>query len=171
MTNTFIKVENQLIDMANEKKLSLVEVMILAKIEEFERNKCECYMTNEQFAYVCLCSASTITRSLTELKDMGMINIINPRSAKRVIKRIHSQNDYVVKDSQNDYEADTSSKCLTDISKMPMLHKQNDFIKDNIKDKEIDNNDMDYRIANARDNHILTVNKFTPSQQKGKFAF
>ncbi len=66
---SFLQVDKDLLG----KGLKSIDVLILAQVKEFERNKCECYLTNEQFAEMFGESVSTIKRSLDKLEDMKLI--------------------------------------------------------------------------------------------------
>ena len=66
---SFLQVDKDLLG----KGLKSIDVLILAQVKEFERNKCECFLTNEQFAEMFGESVSTIKRSLDKLEDMKLI--------------------------------------------------------------------------------------------------
>ena len=83
MDNTYIQVFNTLIDQANEMGLSASQLLILAKIKEFERNNCKCYMTDEQLAYISLQSARNVARDLKKLEEVGLLQ----RSTETIIER------------------------------------------------------------------------------------
>ena len=53
--------------------LKSVDILIISQIEEFERNKCTCYITNKQFSEMFGESESTIKRAIDKLEDMGII--------------------------------------------------------------------------------------------------
>ena len=66
---SFLQVDKDLLG----KGLKSIDVLILAQVKEFERNKCECYITNEQFAEMFGESVSTIKRSLDKLEKEKLI--------------------------------------------------------------------------------------------------
>lgn len=66
---SFLQVDKDLLG----KGLKSIDVLILAQVKEFERNKCECFLTNEQFSEMFGESVSTIKRSLDKLEDMKLI--------------------------------------------------------------------------------------------------
>lgn len=66
---SFLQVDKDLLG----KGLKSIDVLILAQVKEFERNKCECYLTNEQFAEMFGESVSTIKRSLDKLEKDKLI--------------------------------------------------------------------------------------------------
>lgn len=54
-------------------ELKSIDLLILSQIEEFERNGCQCYVTNEQFSQISGESVSTVKRSLDKLENLGYI--------------------------------------------------------------------------------------------------
>lgn len=50
-----------------------IDLLLISQIEEFQRNNCQCYITNEQFAEMFGESVSTIKRALDKLTDMKII--------------------------------------------------------------------------------------------------
>ena len=55
-------------------KLKSIDLLIIAQIEEFQRNECECYVTNEQLSEMFGESESTIKRAIDKLENMNIIN-------------------------------------------------------------------------------------------------
>lgn len=55
------------------KGLKSIEILILAHIEEFQRNGEECYMTNEQFSHKFGESLATIKRAIAKLEEQNII--------------------------------------------------------------------------------------------------
>lgn len=55
------------------KGLKPLDMLILSQIEEFIRNTCECYITNEQFANMFGVTAPTVDKSLQRLESQGVI--------------------------------------------------------------------------------------------------
>lgn len=55
------------------KGLTILEQAILAQIEEFERNKCPCFITNEQFSFMFGESLDKVKKALKKLEDFGLI--------------------------------------------------------------------------------------------------
>lgn len=53
--------------------LKSIDLMILSQIEEFQRNNCKCYMTNEQLSEAFGESQSTIKLSISKLEEMNVI--------------------------------------------------------------------------------------------------
>lgn len=69
MDNRFLAINKEYFG----KGLKSIDILILAQIEEFQRNKCQCYVTNEQFSEMFGESDSTIKRSLKKLEDAKYI--------------------------------------------------------------------------------------------------
>lgn len=53
--------------------LKSIDLMIIAQIEEFQRNGCACYITNEQLSEQFGESESTIKRSIDKLEKMNIV--------------------------------------------------------------------------------------------------
>lgn len=53
--------------------LKSLDLLIVAHIEEFQRNDCECYLTNQQFCEMFGEDINAVRRSLKKLEDMGVI--------------------------------------------------------------------------------------------------
>lgn len=68
--DTFIAVENCNLGLG----LKSLDILILSKINEFIRNGCECFVTNEWFAKSFGESVSTVKRSLDRLESKGVIS-------------------------------------------------------------------------------------------------
>lgn len=67
--NTFLAVNKQYLHIG----LKSIEILLIAQIEEFERNNCKCYLTNKQFADIFGESESTIKRALNKLEQLNFI--------------------------------------------------------------------------------------------------
>lgn len=55
--------------------LKPIEILIIAQIEEFERNEKTCYITDKQLAYFFGVGTATINRALRKLNDNKIIKI------------------------------------------------------------------------------------------------
>lgn len=56
------------------KGLTILEQAILAQVEEYEKNKCPCFVTNEQFSFMFGVSVDTVKRAITKLEKVyGLI--------------------------------------------------------------------------------------------------
>lgn len=53
--------------------LKPLELLILSQIEEFIRNGCECYVTNQQFAEAFSVSLSAVKAAIDRLEELGYI--------------------------------------------------------------------------------------------------
>lgn len=69
MENKFLAVNKNYFHMG----LKSIDLLIISQIEEFKRNSCECYVTNEQLADMFGESKDTIKRALTRLEKQNVI--------------------------------------------------------------------------------------------------
>ena len=76
----FLQVEKRLWALSQHGCKS-IHILLLAQIQEFGRNKCECYMTDKQFAENFGESERTIGRALDKLEELNLI--------KRNTKYVH----------------------------------------------------------------------------------
>lgn len=71
MTNdTFLAVNKEYFGV----KLKSIDILIVAHIDEFQRNGRQCYITNRQFADILGESESSIKRSIDKLEELNVIN-------------------------------------------------------------------------------------------------
>ena len=130
--------------------LKSIDILILSQIEEYQRNNCECYITNQQFSDMFGESVSTIKRSIDKLEQKGMLErktrsrTDNGKKSKErtlnVIK-VHSELNFKNKQSSNVEQA----RFKNEKSKV-----HNDLIKENKKEKKkdnINNNDFEEIIS------------------------
>ena len=130
--------------------LKSIDILILSQIEEYQRNNCECYITNQQFSDMFGESVSTIKRSIDKLEQKGMIErktrsrTDNGKKSKErtlnVIK-VHSELNFKNKQGSNVEQA----RFKNEKSKV-----HNDLIKENKKEKKkdnINNNDFEEIIS------------------------
>lgn len=130
--------------------LKSIDILILSQIEEYQRNNCECYITNQQFSDMFGESVSTIKRSIDKLEQKGMLErktrsrTDNGKKSKErtlnVIK-IHSELNFKNKQGSNVEQA----RFKNEKSKV-----HNDLIKENKKEKKkdnINNNDFEEIIS------------------------
>lgn len=69
MENKFLAINKNYFNLG----LKSIDIMILAQIDEFSRNNCECYITNQQLSDMFGESVRTISRSLNKLEDFKLI--------------------------------------------------------------------------------------------------
>ncbi len=130
--------------------LKSIDILILSQIEEYQRNNCECYITNQQFSDMFGESVSTIKRSIDKLEQKGMLErktrsrTDNGKKSKErtlnVIK-VHSELNFKNKQGSNVEQA----RFKNEKSKV-----HNDLIKENKKEKKkdnINNNDFEEIIS------------------------
>ena len=130
--------------------LKSIDILILSQIEEYQRNNCECYITNQQFSDMFGESVSTIKRSIDKLEQKGMLKrktrsrTDNGKKSKErtlnVIK-VHSELNFKNKQGSNVEQA----RFKNEKSKV-----HNDLIKENKKEKKkdnINNNDFEEIIS------------------------
>ena len=130
--------------------LKSIDILILSQIEEYQRNNCECYITNQQFSDMFGESVSTIKRSIDKLEQKGMLErktrsrTDNGKKSKErtlnVIK-VHSELNFKNKQGSNVEQA----RFKNEKSKV-----YNDLIKENKKEKKkdnINNNDFEEIIS------------------------
>ena len=53
--------------------LRLIDVFIISQIDEFQRNNCECYLTNKQLSEISGESEDAVKRSINKLEKMNVI--------------------------------------------------------------------------------------------------
>lgn len=68
-TDVFLKINKKYFSLG----LKSIDILIAAQIEEFCRNNCECYVTNEQFSNMFGESESTVKRSIDKLEKLNII--------------------------------------------------------------------------------------------------
>jgi DNA-binding Lrp family transcriptional regulator len=136
--HNFLAVSKQYLDIG----LKSIDIMIIAQIEEFERNNCQCYITNRQFADILGESESTVKRSIQKLDKLGIIKrhtFVVDGHGKANKQRVLSLNKY---EKWKDHIEPTKmerSKVDDGRVKNDKWKAQNDPIKDNKKEKEKDN--------------------------------
>ena len=135
MTNLFLKVNKELFNSG----LNPLEILLISQVAEFETNTGDCFISDKTLADNFGVSESTITRTLKALEGKGYI----VRETKNVkggkVRHMRTTGKMML---NNDLQP---SNCLLTTSKMTIDNKQNDLIKDNIKDKEKDNNSGEFQ--------------------------
>ena len=137
MTKYFLKVDKTLFNTG----LNPLEILLVSQIAEFENNTGDCFISDKTLAENFGVSESTITRTLKALEAKGYIvrETKNVRGGKERHMRTTSK---MTIDS-----SEQASKCLLSTSNLTIDNRQNDLIKDNIKDKEKDNNSGEFQPA------------------------
>lgn len=130
--------------------LKSIDILILSQIEEYQRNNCECYITNQQFSDMFGESISTIKRSIDKLEQKGMLERKTrsrtdngKKSKERTLNvvKVHSELNFKNKQGSNVEQA----RFKNEKSKV-----HNDLIKENKKEKKkdnINNNDFEEIIS------------------------
>lgn len=148
MTDKFLKLNKDLYKL----KLDADQQYILAYVMEFDRNKQQCYMSDESFAMCLNTSTKTVSRKIKILTDKGYITkeTTNTQNGKlRYLKPILNK----IENDIKDYENSQGTKCPLEINEeirkgqnvhcgkdnLSICKGQNDLIKDNLKDNRKDN--------------------------------
>lgn len=143
MENKFLAIDKKYFN----KEFKSIELLIIAQIEEFERNNCECYITNEQLSDMFGESISTIKRALSSLETKGIIKrktstVSNngQKSKQRILSISKVQNEPNL--NQNDVKK--SNKQGSDAKKVRFKNEEskvhNEPIKEKKKENKKDNN-------------------------------
>ena len=148
MTDKFLKLNKDLYKL----KLDADQQYILAYVMEFDRNKQQCYMSDESFAMCLNTSTKTVSRKIKMLTDKGYITkeTTNTQNGKlRYLKPVLNK----IENDIKDYESSQGTKCPLEINEeirkgqnvhcgkdnLSIRKGQNDLIKDNLKDNRKDN--------------------------------
>lgn len=148
MTDKFLKLNKDLYKL----KLDADQQYILAYVMEFDRNKQQCYMSDESFAMCLNTSTKTVSRKIKILTDKGYITkeTTNTQNGKlRYLKPVLNK----IENDIKDYESSQGTKCPLEINEeirkgqnvhcgkdnLSTCKGQNDLIKDNLKDNRKDN--------------------------------
>ena len=140
MANYFLKVDKGLFNIG----LNPTEILLLAQIAEFQTNTGDCFISDKVLAANFGVSESTITRALKNLEGKGFITrntkVTNTGKERHIIINMSKIEEYAASIKMTDAKEHASVK-MTDAqaSNCLMRKQQNDLIKDNLKDKEIDN--------------------------------
>ena len=148
MTDKFLKLNKDLYKL----KLDADQQYILAYVMEFDRNKQQCYMSDESFAMCLNTSTKTVSRKIKMLTDKGYVTkeTTNTQNGKlRYLKPVLNK----IENDIKDYENSQGTKCPLEINEeirkgqnvlcgkdnLSTRKGQNDLIKDNLKDNRKDN--------------------------------
>ena len=142
MSNNFLQVNKEWLSNTG---LSLLEKLIVAQINEFDRNKKECYMTDKQFADAFGVSTQQVTRAIKKLADNNIIQrntktvsnngqASKHRTLKAIVKSDYSLEEGIVKNEKRNSQNDTQGIVTSDYIKDNL--KEN--IKDNLRERKIE---------------------------------
>lgn len=135
MENNFLAVNKNLFG----RGLKSIDILIISQIEEFERYKCQCYITNEQFSKMFGESVSTIKRALDRLDDLKIIKRTtsfiegNGRANKQRVLSINNHIEWKVQ-YEPTKEGMEGSNIDNGRFKSEQWKVHNEPIKDNLKD-------------------------------------
>lgn len=145
MDNNFLAINKDYLNY----DLKSIDILIIAQIEEFDRNKNFCHLSNQQFAEMFGESKSTIKRTIDKLEKLNIIKRQttfiknNGRGNKQRILSLNNRSKWKV---QNESTIHNGKYIMNPPSKMEgsnvdngrfknaQWKVQNDPIKDNIKD-------------------------------------
>lgn len=122
--------------------LKSIDILIVAQIDEFQRNHCECYLTNKQLSELSGESEDTIKRSLNKLEKLNIIKRNttfidgNGKANRRrvlILNNIEKWKDHIAPTKMDGANLN-DGRCKNDEWKV-----HNAPIKDNIKEKKKDN--------------------------------
>lgn len=135
MSNYFLKVDKELFKTG----LTPIEILLVSQIQEFQSNTGDCFISDKVLAENFGVSESTVSRALKGLEAKGYItrSTKNVRGGKERHLKVNPQPTTSKMPVDSGIQA---SKCLLSTSNLTVDNKQNDLIKDNLKDKEKDNN-------------------------------
>lgn len=142
MSNNFLQVNKEWL---SNTELSLLEKLIVAQINEFERNKKECYMTDKQFADAFGVSTQQVTRAIKKLADNNIIQrntktvsnngqASKHRTLKAIVKSDYCLEEGIVKNEKRNSQNDSQGIVTSDYIKDNL--KEN--IKDNLRERKIE---------------------------------
>lgn len=123
--------------------LNPTQLLILSKVDELNRNCGDCYITDESLAELFGVSKSTISREIKALDGKGFLikETKNIKGGKERHMKVNFTNvKMTIDSSEKASQEDTqTSNCLLSNVNLPIVNKQNDFIKENIKENKKEN--------------------------------
>lgn len=136
MTNLFLKVNKDLFGLG----LNPTEILLLAQIMEFNTNTGDCFISNKTLAENFGVSESTIKRELERLEKLGYItretrNIKGGKERHMVVNMDKLTSSKLSLVDTNKVQNEPCTRLKMSFDKV-----QNEPIKDNIKDKELKDN-------------------------------
>lgn len=168
MTNNFLKVNKDFFKL----ELNPTEILILSQIEEYNRTTKDCFMSDEAFAAQFGVSKSTISREMKILESKGFITreTKNVKGGKE--RHIHINFNNIESALANvkmtlDGSQQTSN-CLLSNVKLPIVNKQNDSIKENIKEKRKNNKGESLTAEAVKSSEIIPAARGTQNNPIAK---
>lgn len=175
MTDKFLKLNKDLYKL----KLDADQQYILAYVMEFDRNKQQCYMSDESFAMCLNTSTKTVSRKIKMLTDKGYVTkeTTNTQNGKlRYLKPVLNK----IENDIKDYESSQGTKCPLEINEeirkgqnvccgkdnLSTRKGQNDLIKDNLKDNRKDNISEPFGKPNDSQGCLTNGSKEEPEVEK-----
>lgn len=175
MTDKFLKLNKDLYKL----KLDADQQYILAYVMEFDRNKQQCYMSDESFAMCLNTSTKTVSRKIKILTDKGYITkeTTNTQNGKlRYLKPVLNK----IENDIKDYESSQGTKCPLEINEeirkgqivpcgkdnLSTRKGQNDLIKDNLKDNRKDNISEPFGKPNVSQGCLTNGSKEEPEVER-----
>ena len=172
MTIKFLQINKDLYKL----KLDADQQYILAYVMEFDRNKQQCYVSDELFSMYLNTSTKTVSRKIKSLVDGGYITkeTSNTQNGKiRYLKPVLNKIENDIKaydnsqatnrplENNNEFRKGQIVPCAKD--NLSLRKGQNDLIKDNIKDNTKDNYGESFgKPNNSLGNVISGSNENTP---------
>lgn len=167
MDNNFLAVNKNYFSMG----LKSIDLLIIAQIEEFKRNGCECYMTNEQLSDLFGESVNTIKRSIKKLEQQKIINRStsfvegNGRSNRQRILSLNSitqwkaQNGPTINNGRLIMDSPLMEGSNIDDGrpKSEEWKAHNEPIKDNIKENIKDKYNYDYLFVDSNNDDMISI--------------
>jgi predicted transcriptional regulator len=144
MSNSFLKVDKDYFKLG----LNPIEILLLSQVVEFNTNTGDCFMSDKALAAQFGSSEKTISRGLASLEEKGFItretkNIKGGRV--RHIKPVENAiNAALTTDKMTVDSNQQTSNCPLTTDKLTVDNGQNDFIKENIKEKEKENKEASH---------------------------
>lgn len=124
--------------------LKSIDIMLISQIEEFKRNNCSCYLTNEQFSNMFGESQSTIKRALDKLESLGIISREtsfvggNGRANRQRVLSVNKRTKWKVQNEPTNRQME-GSNVDDGRFKSEQWKVHNEPIKDNLKDNKKEN--------------------------------
>ena len=139
MTNVFLKVNKDLFKLG----LNPTEVLLLAQIIEFNTTTGSFFMSDKALAELLNISDKTVSRALASVEEKGFITRETKNIKGGKSRTIVANMDKIERQLTTDnlsVEEPQGTKCPLTTDNLSGDKGQNDFIKDNIIDKEKDKN-------------------------------